>query len=322
MIGRTIVGMIIRKAQLAIKDLTKSENIVGVAAGTSAFFLSLGNLPIALTTNHVVHDIYSNRKYDHNPRELLTQIPMDLLSGLLTQSSIQPGRIFNVIAYGAGSGALQGILTKQDPLKSAIVGATYDTALQLVPAKIRYPMVNGMSKDALAINAGIEIFSQSAKTTIRGGIVAAWEKRDVVNGMTKGAIYGASTAVLKIAVLGVRYNPLQSNSDAGINISINDQNVYANENSTLKNYNITKNTIQDTPYRTGGWLPSQIGASITLPGNVSIHPEQLGDIDVVTHEAHHLSQQEQLGLLRFYYQYILESTKVPYEEISFEISGQ
>lgn len=320
-IGKSMVGTVIRKIGIFMRNLVKSENLAGIAAGTGAFFLSSGNLPIAMMANSVTHDVVANRKYDRNPRELLTQIPNDLLAGALTQTGFQPGRIFNVLALGAGSGFIQGITTRQDPLKSMLVGATFEAGLEMLPGNIKYPVVSGISRNALAKNAAIEIFTTSAKTTIRGGVVAIWEKQDVVDGMTKGAVYGATSAVLKIIVLGVRFNPLEGYTPDEIQATIHEENTYDNANGAPGgNYQITEITIRKTPYRTGGWLTAKITASIALPGSVSIYSEQLGSIETVVHEAHHLSQQEQLGLLNFYFQYLMEASHTPYEELSFEIS--
>jgi len=320
-IGRTIVGSIIHKLGESAKDAVKTENLAGVAAGTGVFFLSSGNFGLAAATNSIVHDVIANRKYDRNPKELLTQLPMDALGGLLTQSGVQPGRIFNVIALGMSQGILQGVATKQDPFKSALVGATLETGLEFLPFNIRYPMFNGVTKNVLTKNAAIEVVTTSAKTAFRGGVVAVLEKQDVVKGMQKGAVYGATVSIFKIAVLGARYNPLHGTTSSDVQDMIDEENAYDNANGAPGgNYQITQKTIQNTPYRAGGWLPIQIDASITLPGNVSMHPEQL-DIETVVHESHHLSQQEQLGLFRFYYQYLYESLTTPYWDLSFEISA-
>jgi hypothetical protein len=321
-VGRNVVGTVIRKVGIFMRNLVKTENLAGIAAGTGTFFLTSGNLPLAMMANSVTHDVVVNRKYDRNPRELLTQIPNDVLAGALTQTGFQPGRIFNVLALGAGSGFIQGITTRQNPLKSTLVGATTELGLEFLPANIRYPLVSGVSQSALDKNTVIEVFTTSAKTAFRGGVVAIWEKQDVLKGLGKGAIYGTASAVLKIVVLGVRYDPLEGYSEEEVQFTIDEENTYANLNGAPGgNYQISKETIQKTPYRTGGWLPVKINASITLPGNVSIHPGQMGSIETVVHESLHLSQQEQFGLINFYFQYIMEASTTPYKEISFEISA-
>lgn len=320
-LGHNSVGTIIHKLGHNMKNVLKSENLAGIAVGGGALILSGGNLAIAMTANAVVHDIVANRKYEHDPKELLTKIPMDIVSGAFIQTGAQPGRIFNVIALGAGQGLVQGVVTKQDPFKSAVVGATFEVAMQGLPAKVRYPVVPGVTGDALLKNAALEIFSTTAKTTFKGGVVAILDKKDVVDGMKRGAIYGAAASTLTIAILGVRYDPLAGHSESAIQTSIDEENIYDNANGTAGgNFQITKKMIEDTPFRKGGLLTEWIWASITLPGSVSMYKTHAGDIDIVTHEALHLNQQQQLGLVRFYYLYLYESLTVPYENLTFEIS--
>lgn len=320
-IGHNNVGTIIHKLGHGMKNVLKTENLAGLAVGGGALILSGGNLAIAMTANSVVHDIVANRKYERDPKELLTKIPMDIISGAMIQTGAQPGRIFNVMALGAGQGLVQGVVTKQDPFKSAVVGATFEVAMQGLPAKVRYPVVPGVTTSAMLKNASLEIFSTTAKTTFKGGVVAILDKKDVVDGMKRGAIYGAAASTLTIAILGVRYDPLAGHSESDIQKSIDEENVYDNTNGAPGgNYQITKKMIEDTPFRKGGLLTEWIWGSITLPGSVSMYKTHAADIDIVTHEAHHLSQQEQLGMVRFYYLYLYQSVTVPYEDLTFEIS--
>jgi hypothetical protein len=321
MIGYTRTGGAIRKAAEIIRQAVKYENLAGAAAGTSALLLSNGNIPLAITVNSLIKDTVSNRKYDHPAKELLTTIPIDLLQGALTLTGFQPGKFFNLLGLGAGYGLTQGIVTKQDPLKSALVGAAVEGGIGLLPVKIRNPMVNGIGHSALAKNAAIEIFTTSAKATLRGGLVAIIDKKDVVNGMKNGAIYGAGIASLKIIILGARYNPFTGHSDQEIQDALKNENDFDNANGAPGgNYNITTDTINDTPFRKDGLLPRFIEASITLPGSVSMKNSHSIRIKIIAHEAHHLSQQEQLGLIQFYVEYLLESLTTPYEQLSFEIS--
>jgi hypothetical protein len=321
-IGRTRGGAIVQRAGDIIRNATRIENIAGATAGAGTLLLTQGNFALSFMTSSIVKDVISNRRYDRSPRELLTQIPLDLAQGVLAQTGFQPGKFFNLLSLGAGYGFTQGIVTKQDPLKSALVGAAMEGGIGLLPVSMRNPIVSGMGQASMIKNAAIEVFTTSAKATLRGGIVAVLDKKDVVDGMKKGAIYGAGVAGLKILILGTRYHPLAGKSPDDVSNTINTENQYNNLNGAPGgNYQISPDTILDTPYRQGGLLPKWIQASITLPGNISMHTNSATSIEVIVHEAHHLSQQEQLGMIRFYIDYLLESMTTDYQDLSFEISA-
>jgi hypothetical protein len=322
MIGHTRTGAAMRKAGDVIRNAVRSENLAGAAAGTGALLLSQGNFAIAFMTNSVVKDLVSNRKYDHNPRELLTKIPLDIAQGLLAQTGFQPGRFFNLLGLGAGYGFTQGLITKQDPFKSALVGAAIEGGIGILPANVQIPVVAGTTRNALVKNAAIEVFTTTAKASIRGGIVAVLDKQDFVKGMATGAAYGAGVSTLKILILGTRYHPLSGHDSDTIDQTMHTENVHNNTHGAPGgNYQIDRNMIRGTGFRTGGLLPKMIRASITLPGNVSMMDGHFNSIEVIVHEAHHLSQQEQLGLIRFYVEYLLESMTTAYQDLSFEISA-
>jgi hypothetical protein len=322
MIGYTRTGAVMRKTGDVIRNAVKSENLAGAAAGTGALLLSQGNFAIAFMTNSVVKDLVSNRKYDHQARELLTKIPLDIAQGLLAQTGFQPGRFFNLLGLGAGYGFTQGLITKQDPFKSALVGAAVEGGIGMLPANLQVPVVSGTSRNTLVKNAAIEVFTTTAKASIRGGIVAVLDKKDFVKGMATGAAYGAGVSTLKILILGTRYHPLSGHDAETIDQTMHTENEYTNSHGAPGgNYQIDRNMIRGTAYRTGGALPKMIRASITLPGNVSMLDGHFDSIEIIVHEAHHLSQQEQLGLIRFYVDYLLESMTTSYYDLSFEISA-
>ncbi len=322
MIGYTRSGAAMRKVGDVIRNAVKSENIAGAAAGTGALLLSQGNFALAFMTNSVVKDLVSNRKYDHKARELLTKIPLDIAQGLLAQTAFQPGRFFNLLGLGAGYGFTQGLVTKQDPFKSAIVGAAVEGGIGMLPANVQVPVLSGTARNTLLKNAAIEVFTSTAKASIRGGIVAVLDKKDFVKGMASGAAYGAGTSTLRILILGTRYNPLSGHDGETIDQTIHTENEYTNTHGAPGgNYQIDRNMIRGTAFRTGGALPGMIRASITLPGNVSMLGGHFDSIEIIVHEAHHLSQQEQLGLIRFYVDYLVESMTTSYYDLSFEISA-
>jgi hypothetical protein len=166
----------------------------------------------------------------------------------------------------------------------------------------------------LARNKRLEVLERAVKGSVQGSVVAAIDGEDIRKGALKGLGYGALSAPLLIWVFGVRYNPLRDWSEKQIDDMIKNENDFQNLVGRGGEYKIDRQLILDAQYRVNGQLPEWIRASITLPGNVSMHSRHFSALEVMTHEAHHLMQQEQSGVFGFYLlRYLPTSFKHGYE---------
>jgi len=102
-------------------------------------------------------------------------------------------------------------------------------------------------------------------------------------------------------------------SDEDIDEMIQAENSFQNDVGR-GSYAIDRQLILDANYRVGGILPKVIGASITLPGNISMSDMGFEKLTTMTHEAHHLMQQHQSGVFGFYlFRYLPTSLVTGYD---------
>lgn len=287
--------------QRLARELLQTENYVSILAGTSALILTQGNLPVALSVRKVTKDGVQALQYDHEWKEFLKEIPDDVLNAFLLGTGLSAGRLYKVLALGAGQGALQSVFTGQDIKTGAAVGMLYKfLGAYLIPASISRPLTKGFDKKALAMNRRLELLEGSVRGAVQGTAVSLIEGEPVLRGFVKGTSYGVASTQLLIWVMGTRYNPFKDFDDTTIDQTIDLENELQNQVGRGGVYEINRQLILDANYRVGGILPNLIPGSITLPGNVAMSDDGFKQLTTMTHEASHLMQQEQSGVFGFY----------------------
>lgn len=282
-------------------ELIQTETYVSVLVGASALVLTHGNFPVAMSLRKVTKDGVEALRYDHEWKVFLREIPGGVLNAFLAGTGISAGRLYKIMALGAGQGAMQSLFTGQDIRTGAAVGMAYNVlATYLIPTNIAHPMMDGIDKKALAMNRRLELLEGAVRGGIRGSVVSLIEGEPVLGGLIKGVSYGVVSTQLQIWILGTRYNPFKDYSDAEIDETIGLENQFQNDVGRGGLYAIDRQLILDANYRVGGFLQDAIGASITLPGNVAMSDKGYAALDTLTHEASHLMQQEQSGVFGFY----------------------
>lgn len=282
-------------------ELIQTENYLSVLIGTSALILTHGNAPVAMSVQKIAKDAIEVIRYDHEWKELLKEIPSDVLTAFLVGTGLSAGRLYKILALGAGQGALQSISTGQDVKTGAAVGMLYNfLATYLIPANISQPMTRGFDAKSLAANRRLELLEGAVRGSLQGTAVSLITGEPVLGGAIKGLTYGTLSTQLLIWMMGTRYNPFKDYSDAAIDETIDLENKFQNEFGRGGIYSINRQLILDANYRVGGILQDMLGASITYPGNVAMGDQGFLRLTTLTHEASHLMQQEQSGVFGFY----------------------
>lgn len=295
-------------------ELVQTENYVSILVGIAATILTHGNVPVAMSVRKVTKDGIEALRYDHEWKTFLREIPSDVLDAFLVGTGVSAGRLYKILALGAGRGAIQSLLTGQDVKTGAAVGMLYNlVASYLIPNRIAHPMAKGFDEKALRLNRRLELLEGAVRGTLQGGTVALIAGDPLAGGLIKGFAYGAVSTQLLIWVMGTRYNPFQDFSDASVDRTIDLENQLQNEVGRGGVYDINRQLILDANYRVGGILQDAIEASITLPGNVAMSDSGFRSLSTLTHEASHLMQQEQSGVFGFYlFRYLPTSLRTGY----------
>lgn len=290
-----------RKIGNILKSIIKVENYTSIIIGTATLITTGGNVSMALSLRSLIKESVLTLKHDKEWKEFLLSAPSEVLTAFILGSGFSPGRLYKVLALGAGQGSLQSIFTGQDIKTGALVGAGMNLiSYYALPYSISKPMVKGLDAKALRTNRLLEITASSVRSSIQGATVAALTGDDVLKGALKGGAYGAVSAQLTIWFLGTRYHPFKDYTDEDLDEMISAENSFQNDVGRGGSYAINRQMILDANYRVNGLLPKMINASITLPGNVSMSGSGYNRLTTLTHEAHHLMQQHQTGVFGFY----------------------
>ncbi len=295
--------------------LIQTETYISILAGTATLVSTSGNVPIAMSTQKIVKELIKTKRYDKEWNEFLKEAPKDIIDSILLGSGIGAGRLYKIIALGAGQGFLQSLLTGQDLRTGAAVGAGLNLIqYYILPRSFARPMTDGFDSKSLAMNRKLELLEKTIKGTIQGSTVAALDGESILGGAVKGSIYGLVSTQLLIWFAGTRYNPFKDFEHTEIDETMTLENEYQNLVGRGGEYAIDRQLILDANYRTGGLLPDMISASITLPGNVSMSDQGYKRLTTMTHEASHLMQHHQSGVFGFYlFRYIPTSLRSGYD---------
>ncbi|MBL7713929.1 MAG: hypothetical protein JNL01_00590 [Bdellovibrionales bacterium] len=296
------------------RHLIQTETYLSILIGTATFLVSDGNYALALTAQKVSRDAIVTQRYDREWKEFFKEVPSDVLNAFLLGTGFSAGRFMKVLALGAGQGAIQSIFTGQDIRTGAAVGMFYSfLSFYVIPEKISRPMAKGFDEKALALNRKLETLQRSVQSALQGATVAAIDGTSIGKGAVGGAAYGFLSARFVIWLIGTRYNPFKDFADPDVDEMIELENQFQNEVGRGGAYDINRRLIMDANYRVGGRLQDWIYASITLPGNVAMSDPGFDRLTTLTHEAHHLMQQEQSGVFGFYLlRYLPTSFKTGY----------
>lgn len=290
-----------RKIKQSIKNFFKVESLSGLVAGTAVFIATSGNASLVLSSRNLVKNAVATLKHDREWDEFLKQAPKQVLMGFLLGSGFSSGRLYKVIALGAGLGALQSVTTGQDIYTGALVGAGLNLVnYYLLPIKWAKPMTQGFDATSLAKNRWLELTHSTVRSSVQGSLVAVFTGEDPLTGALKGGAFGAVSSALAIWFLGTRYFPFKDYDAADVDAMIDAENAFQNDVGRGGEYVIDRQMIMDANFRVNGALPKIISASITLPGNVSMSDGGFTRLTTLTHEAHHLMQQHQSGVYGFY----------------------
>ena len=289
-----------RKFKKIVRSLIKVENYTSIILGSATFIASAGNASLAFSLRSLVKKSVYTLKHDKEWKEFLLEAPAEVLSAFLLGSGFSPGRLYKILALGAGQGALQSYITGQDIKTGAIVGAGMNLInYYVLPYSLSKPMVKGFDAKSLRTNRLLEITATTVKNSMQGATVAALTGEDPLRGAIKGGIFGAVSAQLAIWFLGTRYHPFKDFNEQDVDDMLAAENNFQNDVGRGE-YAIDRQMILDANYRVNGLLPKMISASITLPGNISMSGSGFKRLTTMTHEAHHLMQQNQSGVFGFY----------------------
>lgn len=296
-------------------ELIQPETYLSILAGSATLILTEGNVPIAMSTQKIVKRAIETKRYDKEWDEFLKEAPKDVIDALLMGSGMGAGRFYKIVALGAGQGFLQSLFTGQDLRTGALVGAGLNIVqFYILPSSFSRPITKGFDAKSLAMNRRLELLEKTVKGAIQGSTVALVDGQDIGKAAIKGSAYGLVSSQLLIWFMGARYNPFRDFSDADVDKMIELENEYQNAVGRGGNYAINRQLIMDANFRIGGVLPKMINATITLPGNVSMFSRHFDQLSTLTHEAHHLMQQQQSGVFGFYlFRYIPTSFRTGYD---------
>jgi hypothetical protein len=304
-----------RKFKSFLRHLGKTETYTSLIAGTTVLIFSGGNVSLSMSARSIVKNAVYTAKHDKEWKEFLKTAPADIISAFLYGSGFTAGRLYKILALGSAQGALQSLVTGQDIKTGAFVGAGMNLInYYVLPYSLAKPMTKGFDAESLRMNRLLEIAGTTVKSSIHGSIVATLTGEDPLKGALKGAMFGTVSSSLAIWFLGTRYYPLKDYSDEDLDAMIAAENDFQNVHGRGGDFKIDRQLILDSNYRVNGVLPNMISASITLPGNVSMHSNHFEKLTVLTHEAHHLMQQHQSGVFGFYlFRYIPTSFLTGYK---------
>jgi hypothetical protein len=296
------------------KEIIQTETYLSIIAGTAVLVLTEGNVPLAMSTQKLVKRAIETQRYDKDWEEFLKEAPKDVIDALLMGSGFGAGRIYKIIAIGAGQGFLQSLFTGQDLRTGTAVGAGLSLVqFYLIPTNISRPMTKGFDSKSLAMNRKLELLENAVKGGVQGATVAAIDGQDILKGAMKGTTYGLVSTQLLIWFLGTRYYPFKDYDAAKVDHMIELENEFQNLVGRGGNYAINRQLILDANWRVGGVLPDMIKASITLPGNVAMNDSSFKRLTILTHESHHLMQQQQSGVFGFYlFRYLPSALRTGY----------
>lgn len=297
------------------RSVRKIENLTGLIIGTSSLVLSGGNYSIAMSLASLARKGVYTLKHGKEIEEFLKSAPSDVIGAFLLGAGFSSGRLYKVLALGAGQGAIQSAITGQDIKTGAIVGAGLSSLFYYaLPYALNKPMAKGFDTRSLKINRRLELLEKTLKGSIQGALTAGFTGQGIGKYALIGGGYGLVSAQLVIWIYGTRYYPFKDYDPALVDETIALENQFQNEVGRGGEFAIDRRLILDTNFRVGGILPKAITASITLPGNVSMSDSGFDRLTTLTHEAHHLMQQHQSGVFGFYlFRYIPTAFKTGYK---------
>lgn len=297
------------------KSIIKIENYASLLVGSAVYFLNGGNAAFALGARSLTKKAILTGKHNREWEEFLKEAPLEVVTSFLLGAGFSSGRLYKILALGAGSGMLQSLLTGQDVKVGAAVGAGINFInYYLLPVKWAKPMVKGFDQKSLNKNIFLEIAHTTTKTAIQGTLVAGFTGEDMLTGALKGGLYGSVSSALTIWFLGTRYFPFKDYDAADVDTMIANENAFQNEVGRGGEYVIDRQLIMDANHRVNGVLPELITASIALPGNVVMSDTGFSKLTTLTHEASHLMQQHQSGVYGFYlFRYIPTALRTGYD---------
>ena len=170
------------------------------------------------------------------------------------------------------------------------------------------PVIPGGSTSAGLANAMIEIGENGIVGGLSGGTSAALSNGKFEDGFRSGLIMGAALASLKIAILGVRYDPSSIKEDFHSETAKSFSAQNSDDHSYLSG-SVAKAGMPEpssVEFRRGGLFSLLSGRSFTLGASVSTSDDTMnelrnGSVTTLAHELRHIAQERSasLGMLEF-----------------------
>ena len=167
-------------------------------------------------------------------------------------------------------------------------------------------------------NIGKEIAFDAGFGMLQGATIAAVTDQDILKGLVDGAVKSALLSSVKVALLGVRYNPMVGKNPEGPGLLPEITNRYGRD-SIFRDHSYLAPEIrgqgmpklEGVQFRRNGLIPRIIGdRSIVLASNVNLANGDHYNTSVLAHEIRHIHQQQLMtfGSAEFYTRYLLQAT--------------
>jgi hypothetical protein len=307
-LGKNSFGRFIFQVGRVAKKILAIENVAGTAASL-VISLTTGNVMVGSMANVLIRDTIHTLRHGKKFKDGFKGTPADLAKSLVSYAPWIPGHYFKLFSVGILEGTVQGILTGQNVLTSAVVGGTLEVVEGLLPTAIGKPTIkidldNPTTRQIIS-SVALEVGHNMVRKGAQGAVVALLTNEEVAKGFKKGAIYGAAESSMKIVLFGIRVNPLDYISEEDLEAELELENAFQNYEG-VGEYNITVEDILDSEWRVetdifGITMKLNGGRAYTGPGFVSLADDSdIVDIDTVTHEGSHIELQDS-GLFTFYY---------------------
>ncbi|MBT3586519.1 MAG: hypothetical protein HN509_16545 [Halobacteriovoraceae bacterium] len=296
-----VMARMVLKTRDFFKQLLAIENVSATIVGVGVFMVT-GNPMLSAVASLATRDLIIMAKYDISFRDHFPTIVRNLAISAIVGAGFQGGRLAEQIILGGISGATRSIISRRRIDMGAIVGAIEGVLMGLLPSNIAHPMVGGLSSSAMFKNALLELLEDVAFGSVHGIAVAVIDNESIVEGARDGALTGLLIGGLRIAILGARYRPNISDEDIRLE---NEYQAINGEGPTR----ITREMIEDTSFRRGGFVQFLYGRTFVLGPHVLADRDTPGNVDIETHEMSHRSQIRNYGIIGFNSRYILEALK-------------
>ncbi len=286
------------------KNTFSYQNILSAGAGIALTGIT-GNPFLGIIGYSLTYDSLYAARYNKKLVSELKNSPRRILTGAVLTAGVVPGMFAHAVFIGGAAGSLQAFFSGRPIDLGVIVGGAYEGILVTLPLKFSNLNVNGLNKNA--INGLIEIAQTSFHSSVKGFIIAGLDDGDVLKGTKEGAIFGATTAGIKILLLGFRYNPRNLVTQEMIDEYIeNEHNPVVSDRAYDGNgIKLSKRAFDRVTWRKDSFLRLITNArSFETAGMSSIAAKDISDTETLIHESLHFAQEIKFGAANFYYQYL------------------